>query len=93
MEILVCARRVPDTSENEIQLNRNGTDIERDELVSSLGIAVLILNQHAADTVSLDHLYQVRIQRRTVKLDNHHLSEFLIQTHALYNLLRQFAIR
>ena len=36
MEILVCARRVPDTSENEIQLNRSGNDIERDELVYSV---------------------------------------------------------
>ena len=36
MEILVCARRVPDTSENEIQLNATGTDIERDDLVYSV---------------------------------------------------------
>ena len=36
MEILVCARRVPDTSENEIQLNSAGNDIERDELVYSI---------------------------------------------------------
>jgi electron transfer flavoprotein beta subunit len=36
VEILVCARRVPDTSENEIQLNRAGNDIERDELVYSI---------------------------------------------------------
>ena len=36
MEILVCARRVPDTSENEIQLNAAGTDIERDDLVYSV---------------------------------------------------------
>lgn len=36
MEILVCARRVPDTLENEIQLNRAGNDIERDELVYSI---------------------------------------------------------
>ena len=36
MEILVCARRVPDTSENEIELNSAGNDIERDELVYSL---------------------------------------------------------
>ena len=36
MEILVCARRVPDTSENEIVLNSAGTDIERDELVYSI---------------------------------------------------------
>ncbi len=36
MEILVCARRVPDTSENEIQLNRAGNDIERDDLVYSI---------------------------------------------------------
>ena len=36
MEILVCARRVPDTSENEIQLNVAGNDIERDDLVYSI---------------------------------------------------------
>jgi electron transfer flavoprotein beta subunit len=36
MEILVCARRVPDTSENEIELNRAGNDIERDDLVYSV---------------------------------------------------------
>jgi electron transfer flavoprotein beta subunit len=39
MEILVCARRVPDTSENEIQLNSVGNDIERDELVYSINEA------------------------------------------------------
>ena len=36
MEILVCVRRVPDTSENEIQLNGTGNDIERDDLVYSV---------------------------------------------------------
>ena len=36
MEILVCVRRVPDTSENEIQLNPAGNDIERDDLVYSI---------------------------------------------------------
>src|SRR6201988_1651927 len=36
MKILVCARRVPDTSENEIELNSAGNDIERDELVYSI---------------------------------------------------------
>jgi electron transfer flavoprotein beta subunit len=36
VEILVCVRRVPDTSENEIELNSAGTDIERDELVYSI---------------------------------------------------------
>ena len=36
MEILVCARRVPDTSENEIALNSTANDIERDELVYSI---------------------------------------------------------
>ena len=36
MEILVCVKRVPDTSENEIEVNRNGTDIERDDLVYSV---------------------------------------------------------
>jgi len=36
VEILVCVRRVPDTSENEIELNSAGDDIERDELVYSI---------------------------------------------------------
>jgi electron transfer flavoprotein beta subunit len=36
VEILVCVRRVPDTSENEIQLNPAGNDIERDDLVYSI---------------------------------------------------------
>lgn len=36
MEILVCARRVPDTSENEIVLNHDGNDIVRDDLVYSV---------------------------------------------------------
>jgi electron transfer flavoprotein beta subunit len=36
VEILVCAKRVPDTSENEIELNSAGNDIERDDLVYSV---------------------------------------------------------
>jgi electron transfer flavoprotein beta subunit len=36
VEILVCAKRVPDTSENEIALNPAENDIERDELVYSV---------------------------------------------------------
>jgi electron transfer flavoprotein beta subunit len=36
VDILVCVRRVPDTSENEIELNAEGNDIERDELVYSV---------------------------------------------------------
>jgi electron transfer flavoprotein beta subunit len=36
VEILVCVKRVPDTSENEIQLNHRGDDIERDDLVYSI---------------------------------------------------------
>jgi electron transfer flavoprotein beta subunit len=36
MNILVCVRRVPDLSENEIELNRDRTDIERDDLVYSV---------------------------------------------------------
>ena len=39
MEILVCAKRVPDTSENEIALNAEGNDIERDDLVYSVNEA------------------------------------------------------
>jgi electron transfer flavoprotein beta subunit len=36
MEILVCVKRVPDTAENEIEVNREGTDIKRDDLVYSV---------------------------------------------------------
>ncbi len=36
MEILVCVKRVPDPAENEIEINRDGTDIERDDLVYSV---------------------------------------------------------
>lgn len=39
MEILVCVKRVPDTSENEIQMNAAGNDIERDDLVYSINEA------------------------------------------------------
>lgn len=36
MDILVCVKRVPDTSTNEIEVNDAGTDIERDDLVYSI---------------------------------------------------------
>ncbi len=36
MEILVCVKRVPDTAENEIEVNRDGSDIRRDDLVYSV---------------------------------------------------------
>jgi electron transfer flavoprotein beta subunit len=36
VEILVCVKRVPDTSENDIELNSAGNDIERDDLVYSI---------------------------------------------------------
>ncbi len=36
MEILVCVKRAPDTSENEIELSSAGNDIKRDELVYSV---------------------------------------------------------
>jgi electron transfer flavoprotein beta subunit len=36
MEILVCVKQVPDMLENEIELNKEGTDIERDDLVYSV---------------------------------------------------------
>src|SRR5689334_23799559 len=36
MEILVCIKRVPDTSENEISLDSAGNDIQRDDLVYSI---------------------------------------------------------
>ncbi|MDP2644951.1 MAG: electron transfer flavoprotein subunit beta/FixA family protein [Desulfobacterales bacterium] len=36
MDILVCIKRVPDTSENEISVNRDGSDIDRGDLVYSV---------------------------------------------------------
>lgn len=36
MEILVCVKRVPDTAENEFELNSDGNDLERDDLVYSV---------------------------------------------------------
>ncbi len=39
MEILVCVKRVPDTSENEIELNSAGNDIAREDLVYSINEA------------------------------------------------------
>jgi electron transfer flavoprotein beta subunit len=36
VDILVCLKRVPDTAENEIELNQAGNDIERDDLVYSV---------------------------------------------------------
>ena len=36
MDILVCVKRVPDTSENEIELHGGGNDINRDDLVYSV---------------------------------------------------------
>jgi electron transfer flavoprotein beta subunit len=36
MEILVCVKRVPDTAENEIEVNSDGSDIRRDDLVYSV---------------------------------------------------------
>ena len=52
MEILVCARRVPDTSENEIHLNDAGNDIERDDLVYSINEADNYAVEEALQIVS-----------------------------------------
>jgi electron transfer flavoprotein beta subunit len=51
VEILVCVRRVPDTSENEIELNVAGNDIERDELVYSV---------NEADNYAVEEALQIR---------------------------------
>ena len=51
MEILVCVRRVPDTSENEIELNAAGNDIEREELVYSV---------NEADNYAVEEALQIR---------------------------------
>lgn len=36
MEILICVKRVPDTAENEFELNSAGNDLDRDDLVYSV---------------------------------------------------------
>lgn len=36
MNILVCVKRVPDLAENEIEINKDGSDIKRDDLVYSV---------------------------------------------------------
>jgi electron transfer flavoprotein beta subunit len=36
MNILVCVKRVPDSAENEIEVNSDGSDIARDDLVYSV---------------------------------------------------------
>jgi len=51
VEILVCVRRVPDTSENEIELNPAGNDIEREELVYSV---------NEADNYAVEEALQIR---------------------------------
>lgn len=51
MEILVCVRRVPDTSENEIEFNAAGNDIEWKEFVYSV-------NQ--ADNYAVEEALQIR---------------------------------
>jgi len=51
MEILVCARRVPDTSENEIEMNSAGNDIERDDLVYSVNEPVNYAVEEALEII------------------------------------------
>jgi electron transfer flavoprotein beta subunit len=60
MDILVCVKRVPDASENEIELNAAGNDIERDDLVYSINEAdnyaveeALQITSKAGGTVSI----------------------------------------
>ena len=82
MEILVCAKRVPDTSENEIELDRAGTDIERDELVYSINepdnYAVeeaLQLVDHTGGTVTVTTVGaedDEEILRREMAMGAHH---------------------
>ncbi len=67
--------------------------VESDELIARLGIAIFILNQYSTDTVALNHLDKVGIQRWAVEFDDDHLSEFLIQAHALHDIMRQLAVR
>ena len=66
--------------------------VERNQLLTCLGVAILILNQHATDTVDRDHMDQVGVERRAIELDNHHLSQLFIQGHTLHKFARQVAI-
>lgn len=50
MDILVCVKRVPDTSENEIEINATGNDIEREDLVYSI---------NEADNYALEEALQI----------------------------------
>lgn len=52
MEILVCAKRVPDTSENEIELNSSGSDVNREEWVYSINEADNYAVEEALQIVS-----------------------------------------
>ena len=36
MEIMVCVKNVPDTAESEIEVNADGSDIQRDDVVCSI---------------------------------------------------------
>jgi electron transfer flavoprotein beta subunit len=51
VDILVCVRRVADTSENEIKLNAEGNDIDRDELVYSV---------NEPDNYAVEEAFQIR---------------------------------
>jgi electron transfer flavoprotein beta subunit len=61
MEILVCVKRVPDNEENEIELNSDGNDIERDDLVYSVNEwdnyaveeAIQIVDEHGGSVTVL----------------------------------------
>jgi electron transfer flavoprotein beta subunit len=54
VEILVCAKRVPDTSQNEIELNASGNDINRDDLVYSINEADNYAVEEALQIVARD---------------------------------------
>ena len=58
MEILVCVKRVPDTAENEIEVNREGTDIDRDDLVYSV---------NEWDNYAVEEAIQIRDKAREIQ--------------------------
>ena len=69
MEILVCVKRVPDASENEIEVNSKGTDIERDDLVYSV---------NEWDNYAVEEAIQIRDKvggdRKSTRLNSSHYS-------------------
>ncbi len=82
MEILVCVKRVPDTAENEFELNSAGNDLDRDDLVYSVNEwdnyaveeAIQIVDEHGGSvtvvTIGDDEAEEVLRREMAMGADN-----------------------